>query len=323
MNTARRASACALVLGASLAAAAAVGQSFPVRPIRVIVPYAAAGGSDITIRIVQPKVSELLGQPLVIENRPGAATLIGTRAVQNATADGYTVGVMDPAFIINPTLFATARYDALKDFAPVTLITATPLTLVVPASSPAKTLQALVDQVKTSPGKLAYGSPGEGSAGHLAIEQFRSFFGLQMVHVAYKGAGPAVTAVVGSEIALLMAGSGAVPFMQDGRLRGLGVTSEKRLTTVPNVPTFSELGFPQINVQTFAGVVAPAGTPSSSLQRLHGAFATATQTPEVRARLEQFSQVPVGNSPPEFGTFLDENRTRLVKVVREANIKVE
>jgi tripartite-type tricarboxylate transporter receptor subunit TctC len=323
MKTAYRAFALALALCAGFVAGASVAQSFPVRPIRVIVPYAPAGGSDITIRIVQPKVSEVLGQPLVIENRPGAATLIGTRAVQNATADGYTVGVMDPAFIINPTLFNNARYDALKDFTPVTLITATPLTLVVPAASPAKTLQGLVDQVKANAGKLTYGSPGEGSAGHLAIEQFRSFFGLQMVHVPYKGAGPAVTAVVGSEIPMLMAGSGSVPFIQEGRLRGLAVTSAKRLTTVPNVPTFAELGFPQINVQTFAGVVAPAGIPSPALQRLHDAFATATRTADVRAKLEQFSQVPVGNTPREFGTFLEDNRVQLVKVVREANIKVE
>ena len=289
----------------------------------MIIPYAAAGGSDITVRIVQPKVSEVLRQPLVVENRPGAGTLIGTRAVQNATPDGYTVGVMDPAFIINPTLVSSARYDPLKDFLPVTLITATPLTLIVPAASPPKTLQALVDQVKANPGKLSYGSPGEGSAGHLAIEQFKSFFGLQMVHVPYKGAGPAVTAVVGAEIPMLMAGSGSVPFIQDGRLRGLAVTSEKRLTTVPNVPTFAELGFPQVNVQTFAGVVAPAGTPASAIERLRDAFAAATSTPDVRAKLEQFSQVPVGNTPREFGTFLEDNRARLVKVVREANIKVE
>jgi tripartite-type tricarboxylate transporter receptor subunit TctC len=289
----------------------------------VIIPYAPAGGSDITVRIVQQKVSEVLRQPLVVENRPGAGTLIGTRAVQNATADGYTVGVMDPAFIINPTLVSSARYDPLKDFLPVTLISATPLTLVVPAASPAKTLQALIDQVKATPGKSSYGSPGEGSAGHLAIEQFKSFFGLQMVHVPYKGAGPAVTAVVGAEIPMLMAGSGSVPFIQEGRLRGLAVTSEKRLTTVPQVPTFTELGFAQVNVQTFAGVVAPAGTPASAIQRLHDAFAAATNTPDIRTKLEQFSQVPVGNTPREFEAFLESNRARLVKVVREANIKVE
>lgn len=316
------------VLAAAVAMAAvvdkeALGQQFPTRPIRIIVPYAPAGGSDITVRIVQNRASELLGQPLVVENRPGGSTLIGTRMVASATADGYTLGVMDPAFIINPTLMSDARYDPLKDFSAVTLFTATPLMLIVPPSFPAKTLQALLDYVKANPKKLNYGSPGDGSAGHLAIEQFRSFFGLQMTHIPYKGAGPAVAAVVGNEIPMLFAGSGATPFVQDGRLRALAVTSAGRLTTLPAVPTFAELGFPQVNVQTFAGLVAPAGTPKAAIQRLHAAFAAAVQTPEVKSRLEQFSQVPVGNTPEEFASFLQENRARLTKVVREANIKLD
>ncbi len=302
---------------------AATGQDFPSRPIRIIIPYAAGGGSDITTRIVQAKAMELLGQLLIIDNRAGGGTLIGTRMVQSATPDGYTLGIMDPAFIINPTLVRDARYDALKDFTPVTLITATPLILVVPPVFPAKTVQELVDHVKSHPGKINFGSPGDGSAGHLAIEQFRSFFGLKMMHIAYKGAGPAVIAVVANEIPMLIAGSGAVPFIQDGRLRGLAATSAKRLPSIPNVPTFAELGFPQVNVQTFAGLVAPAGTPDPVIRRLNKAFATATQTPEVKARLEQLNQFPAGNTPEEFRTFLQDNMTRLVKVVREANIKLD
>jgi tripartite-type tricarboxylate transporter receptor subunit TctC len=220
-------------------------------------------------------------------------------------------------------LVKDARYDALKDFAPVTLITATPLILVVPPVFPARTVQELVDHVKANPGKINFGSPGDGSAGHLAMEQFRNFFSLKMVHIAYKGAGPAVTAVVANEVPMLIAGSGSVPFIQDGRLRGLAATSAKRLPAIPNVPTFAELGFPQVNVQTFAGLVAPAGTPKPVIQRLYSAFATATQTPDVKARLEQLNQFPVGNTPEEFAAFLQENRTRLVKVVRESNIKLD
>ena len=317
---------CALAIaiaGAALASTDAPAQQFPARPIRIIMPYAAAGGSDITTRIVQARASELLGQPLVVENRPGGGTLIGTRMVAGATPDGYTLGVMDPAFIVNPTLMSDARYDPLKDFVPVTLFTATPLMLVVPPSFPAKTLQGLIDYAKANPAKLNYGSPGDGSAGHLAVEQFRSFFGLQMTHIPYKGAGPAVAAVVGNEVPILFAGSGATPFVQDGRLRALAVTSTKRLTTLPAVPTFAELGFPQINVQTFAGLVAPAGTPRSAIQRLHSAFAAAVLTPDVKARLEQFSQIPVANTPEEFAEFLQSNRTRLVKVIAESNIKLD
>ena len=298
-------------------------QEYPIRSVRVIVPYAAGGGSDITIRIVQAKAMELLGQSLIVDNRAGGGTLIGTRMTQTSPADGYTIGVMDPAFIINPTLVKDAGYDALKDFTPVSLITATPLILVSPPSFPPKTVQELVDHVKANAGKVNYGSPGDGSAGHLAMEQFRNHFGLKMVHIPYKGAGPAVTAVVAAEVPMLIAGSGGVPFIQDGRLRGLAATSAKRLPAIPNVPTFAELGFPQINVQTFAGVVAPAGTPPAAIKKLHAAFAGATQTPEIKARLEQLNQFPVGNTPEEFAIFLRDNQARLVKVVRDSNIKLE
>ena len=304
-------------------AAGASAQDFPHKPVRVIIPYAAGGGSDITTRIVQARAMELLGQSVIVDNRAGGGTLIGTRMAQTAPADGYTLGVMDPAFIINPTLVKDAGYDALKDFTPVTLITATPLILVSPPSFPPKTVQELVDYVKANAGKVNYGSPGDGSAGHLAMEQFRSFFGLKMIHIPYKGAGPAVVAVVAAEVPMLIAGSGGVPFIQDGRLRGLAATSTKRLPAIPNVPTFAELGFPQINVQTFAGVVAPAGTPPAAIKKLHAAFAGAIQTPEVKARLEQLNQFPVGNTPEEFGVFLRDNQARLVKVVRDSNIKLE
>jgi tripartite-type tricarboxylate transporter receptor subunit TctC len=313
----------AFVAFVALTGTHALGQNFPSKPIRIVIPYAVGGGSDITTRIVQAKAMERLGQSLIVDNRAGGGTLIGTRMVQTASPDGYTLGIMDPAFIINPTLVSDARYDPLKDFAPVTLLSATPLILVVPSSFPTRTVQELVDRARANPGKLNYGSPGNGSAGHIAIEQFRSFFGLKMSHVPYKGAGPAVIAVVGAEIPMLMAGSGAVPFVQDGRLRGLGATSAKRLPVIPAVPTFGELGFPQVNVQTFAGLVAPGGTPRPVIERLHAAFAGAVQNQEVRARLEQANQFPSGNTPGEFAAFLQENMARLVKVVKEANIKLD
>jgi tripartite-type tricarboxylate transporter receptor subunit TctC len=309
------------VAGAVWASASA--QDFPARPVRIIVPYAPGGGTDITSRIVQDRTVALLGQPLVIENRAGGGTLIGTQAVANATPDGYTLGVMDPAFVTNPQLMTDARYDPLKDFGPVTLLTVTPLILVVPSSFPVRTLQELIDYAKANPGKLNYGSPGSGSGGHLAIEQFRHAFGLQMVHVPYKGAGPAVAAIVANEVSLLMAGSGAVPFVQDGRLRALAATSAKRVPALPDVPTFAELGFPQVNVETFAGLVAPAGTPEPVIMRLHAAFAGALQAPEVRAKFLQLNSFPVGNTPDEFAAFLRDNMTRLGSVVRDANIRPE
>jgi tripartite-type tricarboxylate transporter receptor subunit TctC len=303
--------------------ASALAQDFPARAVRIIVPYAPGGGTDITSRIVQDRAVALLGQPLVIENRAGGGTLIGTQAVANAAPDGYTLGVMDPAFVTNPQLMTDARYDPLKDFAPVTLLTVTPLILVVPSSFPVRTLQELIDYARANAGKLNYGSPGSGSGGHLAIEQFRHAFGLQMVHVPYKGAGPAVAAIVANEVSLLMAGSGAVPFVQDGRLRALAATSARRVPALPDVPTFAELGFPQVNVETFAGLVAPASTPEPVIRRLHAAFAGALQTPEVRAKFLQLNSFPVGNTPDEFAGFLRDNMTRLGNVVRAANIRPE
>jgi tripartite-type tricarboxylate transporter receptor subunit TctC len=311
-----------LVVVACLCAATLLhAQEFPVKPIRVIIPYAAGGGSDISTRIVQAKAIELLGQSLIVDNRAGGSTLIGTRMVQTAPADGYTVGVMDPAFVINPTLTRDAGYTVQKDFTAVTLISTTPLILVINPNVAAKSVKELVDLARASPGKLNFGSPGDGSAGHLAMEQFRAFFKLNMVHVAYKGAGPAVTALVAGEVPMLLAGSGAVPFVQDGRLRGLAATSGKRLASIPNVPTFSELGFPQVNVQTFAGVVAPAGIPRAALRKLNAAFAGAALAPEVKTRLDNVNQIAVGNTPEEFATFLRENSERLNQVVREARIK--
>jgi tripartite-type tricarboxylate transporter receptor subunit TctC len=317
------AGAAALAMLTTAFAAPARADDYPSRPIRVIVPYAAGGGSDISARVVQSRVGEVIKQSLVIDNRGGGGTLIGTRAVQLAPPDGYTVGIMDPAFLVNPSLTAEAKYDPLKDFVPISLISVTPMILAVPSALPVASLKDLVAYAQANPDKFDYGSPGTGSAGHLAVEQFRNVFKLRGTHIPYKGSGPAMTAVVGGEINALMSGSALISLIQAGQLRALAVTGDKRLSSLPAVPTFTELGYPQINVQTFAALVAPAGTPKPAVQQLQAAFGSVVQMPEIRALLEQRGQMPVGGSADELAAFFKDNLASLVKVVRDSSIKTD
>jgi tripartite-type tricarboxylate transporter receptor subunit TctC len=295
---------------------------YPSHPIRVIVPYAVGGGSDISIRVLQNPVGELLNTSLVIDNRAGGGTLIGTRFVEQAPADAYTIGIMDPAFLVNPSLLAEANYNPLKDFEPVSLISVTPMILCVPVKLPVKDFKEFIAYAKSHPGKLNYGSPGAGSAGHLAIEQVRNAFSLRMTHIPYKGSGPAMTAVVTGEVDALMSGSALVPMVQQGQLRALGVTSASRLPSLPEVPTFTELGYPGLNVQTFAAVVAPAATPAAFVQRLQDAFATAVHRPAISKMLEDRGQVAVGSNSQELAAFFKRNLDSLVAVVHDSNIKL-
>lgn len=298
-------------------------QGYPNRPIRVIVPYGAGGGTDITLRSVQKKAEELLGQSFVIEYRAGGGTLIGTKVVESAPADGYTLGVFDPAFIINPTISGIAKYDPLKDFVPVSLISVTPLLLAVPPGSPFHSFKELLDYAQANPGKLTYGSPGIGSGGHMAMEQFCHVFDLKIVHDPYKGSGPGIVALLGGQMNMMMVGSGITPYVQQGKLRALAVTSAQRLPALPDVPTFIELGYPNVNVQTFAGMVAPAGTPKAVVDRLYDAVAAAVRDPEVHEKLVKFNQFPVGNTPEEFREFLQTNAKNLQTIARDSHIKID
>jgi len=325
MNTSRRAYAYTLALGASLAAAAAVGQSFPVRPIRVIVPYAAAGGSDITIRIVQPKVSELLGQPLVIENRPGAATLIGTRAVQKAAPDGYTLLLGHTGTIlINPSLYANAGYDPRKDFAAVGLIASMPVVLIAHPSFPARSIADVIALAKKEPGKLNVGTSAVGTGGYMSAESFKSVAGIDVAIIPYKGTAPVMNDLLGGHVPVAF---GVIPpalgNIQAGKLRAIAVASPTRTALLPDTPTFAESGMPGFEAVLHYGLLAPAGTPRPIVDKLNAELRKLAANDEVKKRIAAEGGDPLTSSPEEYAADIDREETKWSTLIRRLNLKVE
>jgi tripartite-type tricarboxylate transporter receptor subunit TctC len=291
----------------------------------MIVPYAPGGGSDIVARIAGQKMTEALGQAIVVDNRPGAAGMLGAEMAANAPADGYTLLLADSSFTINASYYTKqVRYDARKDFVPVSLIADTPYLLVAHPGVAAASLKDFIALAKAQPGKLNVGSAGNGSGSHLIGELFRLKTGINFNHIPYKGSGPSTADVVAGQIqATFATAPGAVPFIKAGRLKALVVATPKRSATLPDVPTFIELGFPDIVVTNWYGIVAPAGTPKAVVQRLYDEVGRAIAQPEVRERLAGAALEPVPQSPGQFGQLIDAEVKRWAQVVKEANIKTE
>ena len=297
---------------------------YPQRPIRVVVPYAPGGGSDILARFLAPRMASELGQQIVVDNRPGGSAMIGTQIMARAAPDGYTLGVIDSAFMINPALYKKMPYDALKDFAPITLFASSPLMLVVNPSVPATTTQELIALAKSRPGKLAFGSAGNGTAIHLALEQFRLAAGIDAIHVPYKGGGPAVAELVAGQVAYSLATPASIaPFVKAGRLRLLGTTAPKRLASFPDVPALSEQGLAAVNSNPIWGMVAPAGTPAGIVSRLHAVHVRHLNAPDLKPKLAVLDFEVVANTPAEFGAFIRAEIPKFAKLVRDAGVKVE
>jgi tripartite-type tricarboxylate transporter receptor subunit TctC len=310
-----------LFAGASLAAAL----DYPSRPIRLIVPYAAGGGADTVARIVAKRVSETLGQPLVIENRGGAGSIIGTDMVAKAEPDGYTLllGQSGP-ISINPAVYKDLRYDPVKDFSPITMTTAYPYLLVVNAKNPAKTLQDFVVAGKGKAGAVNYGTTGVGAANHLVSELFSSKAGLKMTHIPYKGTALAVADLLGGQVDMVFSDPISVlPHMQTGTLRALAVTSVQRSPVSPEVPTIAESGYPGFEALAWHGILAPARTPGSVVQKLNQHIADALKHPETHALLVKQAMEPIGNSPQDFAAFIAKDIEIWKAVAREANISVQ
>jgi len=316
----------AALLAAALAAcpAIAAAQAFPSKPIKLIVPLAAGGTGDTLARTVGEEMAKTLGQPVVIENKPGAGGLVGTELVANAPADGYTLLAVSPSHVINPSLHANKKtYDALKDFEPITVMANTHQMIVAHPSVPVKDARELIEYAKKNPGKLNYGSAGVGSATHLNMALFLSMAGVDVVHVPYKGSTQARQDVLAGQVHLAMDGLLPLqPLIKDGRLKPIGITSSKRAQSNPEIPTLGETvkGYA---TDTWYGLLVPAGTPKEATARLHAAAVKAINTPAVRERLLKLGADPVGNSPDEFRRMLESEQKTWAKVVKDSGAKVD
>jgi len=306
-----------------VAAPQGFAQTYPARAIRLVVPFGAGGGTDNLARIIEPLVSKALGQPIVIENRPGGGSTIGMDQVAKATPDGYTLVMTDTSIAVNPSL-KPLPYDTLNDFVPVSLLATAPVILMAHPKVPAKTLQEFVALAKASPGKFNYASGGNGASTHLGGELLKLVAGIDIVHVPYKGTGPAMNDLIGGHVDVMFSGiSSARPYMDAGTLHALAVTGEKRNAATPDVPTFTEAGLPGVTASTYWGVLAPKGTPKEIVDKVSAAFAAAMRDPEIVERVGQLGYLPIAGGPADYAENLRSEIEKWSKVVRSANIKAE
>ena len=297
---------------------------YPARAVRLIVPFAPGGSNDIMARLIGQKFSEAWGQPVVIDNRPGASGIVGTDIVAKAQPDGYTVLMMSLTLTVNPSLYRKLPYHTEKDLTPVTLVASAPLILVIHPAVPAKSLKEFIAYAKANPGKLNFGSGGTGATPHLAGEMLKAMAGLQMTHVPYKGGGPALADLVSGQIQLMLENiPSTLPFVKQGRLRVLAVSSRGRSALLPDVPAIEEAGLKGYEIVGWNGLFVPAGTPRPAIARIHADTAKALTLPEVKERLASMGAEGVGNTPEQFTAFVRNEIRKWAKVVKEAGLKVE
>jgi tripartite-type tricarboxylate transporter receptor subunit TctC len=313
--------AAALLLGGIPPASA---QGYPTRPVRVVVGFPAGGPTDVIARLVSQKLSDALGQQFFVENVGGAGSNTASGQVARATPDGYTIMVISTGFMVNPSLYARVPYDAVKDFVPVTLVAVSPNVVVINPSVPAKSLPELVQLIRDNPGKYSYAGPGVGSTPQLGGELFRLAFGLDLVHVPFTGAAPAVQATVGGHTPVAFTAlPSSLAAIQAGQLRALGVAATERASQLPDVPTFAEQGIKDQEADTITGMVAPAGTPKEIVDLLYREIAKAVAQPDVKERLTTLGFKAVANSPAEFGARIKLEMEKWSKVVHDAKLRIE
>jgi tripartite-type tricarboxylate transporter receptor subunit TctC len=314
----------ALILSLLGFASGASAQAYPTRSIRLIVPFAAGGPTDVIGRIVAQKLSDAWGQQVVTENVAGAGGNTGIAMVAKAPGDGYTVLVVSTGFIINPSMYAKIPYDPIRDFSPITLVAASPNVVSVHPDFPAKTFKELAELIKASPGKYSFAQPATGSTPHLAGELFKQKYDLDLVTVPFNSAALAINSTLGGHTPIAFTAlPPAMSNIKDGKLRGLAVLASRRATALPDVPTNAEAGVPGLESDTLTGIVAPAGTPREIVERWRNDIAKMVATPDVKQRLETLGFAPVANTPEEFGDRLKTEMERWGKVVRDAGIKAD
>ena len=325
MMTTRRAALACVALLAFSGPGGTSAQTWPAKPVRLIVPFPPGGGNDVIARAVAQKLGERLGQSVVVENRAGANGIVGLQALLQAAPDGHTiaVGAAGP-LAVNPGLYDKLPYDSLKDFAPITNMVNFPLLLVIHPSVAAKNTRDLVALAKAQPGKLHYSSPGSGNSGHLAGELFNSMAGVKTVHVPYKGQGPALTDLIAGQVQMLYSSIPSVlPHVRQGQLNAIAVGSARRIPSLPDIPTIAESGVPGYEAYSWVGMIAPAATPKAVIARLNREIVDILKERDVAAKLNGQGALPVGDSPEQFAAYIKAEIDKWGAVVRSANIKVE
>jgi len=312
------------VVHAQTASSTAAGPSWPSKPIRFVVGFPAGGATDLVARTISQKLSDALKQPVVVDNRPGAASNIAAELVATSPKDGHTIFLGTVSTSINPSLYRKLAYDALRDFAPVTQVTSTPFLAAVHPSLPVRNIKDLIALAKSNPAKLAYASAGSGSGGHLFVEMFAAMAQIKFVHVPYKGAAPATTATMSGETQVLFDNiTTTLAVTRSGKLRGLAVTTAKRSAAAPELPTVAEAGVPGYDANAWFGIFVPAGTPQAVIDRLHAETVKIVKLPDTRERFLSLGAEPVGSTPAEFGAFFRNEVAKWGKVVKASGAQVD
>ena len=297
---------------------------YPARPVRIVVGFAPGGGVDILTRMLGPRLGEVLGQPVITDNRPGAAGNIAVEYVVKSAADGYTLLMAAPGLAISPSLYSKLAYDPGKDLAPVSLVATVANLLVVHPSVPANSVRQLVALAKAQPGKLNFASPGKGTSLHLAAELFRTMAGIDLVHITYKGGAPAVADLLGGHVDLMFdVLPSSMPYVNSGKLKALGITAEARSPLLPRVPTVAESGLPGYQAITWNGILAPAATPKEIIARLNAAIGQVLRSTDTKERLAAIATEPVANSPEQFAAFLRAETAKWADLIKRTGISLD